>query len=116
MQTCSVAGETDPEGAGLNCARLSHLPDLRHDLVRISGGGGLHAPREAEHARLHLLLVALPVSTTRAHIGLLVGRVHSRIMYSKYPYIAPRCLRYINNTKKKKKKIVGILLVQETRK
>ena len=32
----------------------THLLDLRHDLVGVPGGRRLHAPREAERARLHL--------------------------------------------------------------
>ena len=31
------------------------LPDFVHDLLRVPGGGGLHAPGEAETAGLHRL-------------------------------------------------------------
>ena len=36
------------------CPFSTHLLDLRHDFVRVPRGRRLHAPREAEGARLHL--------------------------------------------------------------
>ena len=33
----------------------AHLPDLVHDLLRVPGRGGLHAPGEPQAARLHRL-------------------------------------------------------------